>query len=172
MIVGNETAGAGGTGPTPAQISTGGANATGNTGTTQVTQSIVLTGNDVASQLAAVLNLGVGVSNSGLNFALAAVTGNNTGSPSSVTFVTHGRRRVDRHRWRERAREPVDERGVPGRDGECVRQRQSARRPASHHREFRVGPGEQWTERGGRRRAQRHPARTRRRRRLRRNSSC
>ena len=90
MIVGNETAGAGGTGPTPAQISTGGANATGNTGTTQVTQSIVLTGNDVASQLAAVLNLGVGVSNSGLNFALASVTGNNTGSPSSVTFVTLG----------------------------------------------------------------------------------
>jgi hypothetical protein len=89
MIVGNESAGAG-TGPTPAQISTGGANATGNTGTTQVTQSIVLSGNDVASQLAAVLNLGVGVSNSGLNFALAAVTGNNSGSPSSVTFVTMG----------------------------------------------------------------------------------
>ncbi len=90
MIVGSEAAGAGGTGPTPAQISSGGANATGNTGTTQVTQSIVLSGNDVASQLAAVLNLGVGVSNSGLNFALAAVTGNNTGSPSSVTFVTLG----------------------------------------------------------------------------------
>ena len=36
-------------------------NATGNTGSTQVTQSIVLTGNDVASQLAAVLNIGVGV---------------------------------------------------------------------------------------------------------------
>ncbi len=90
MIVGNEAAGAGGTGPTPAQISTGGANSTGNTGTTQVTQSIVLSGDDVASQLAAVLNLGVGVSNSGLNFALAAVTGNNSGSPSSVTFVTLG----------------------------------------------------------------------------------
>ena len=50
----------------------------------------MLTGNDVASQLAAVLNIGVGVANSGLNFALAAVSSNNTGSPSSVTFVTIG----------------------------------------------------------------------------------
>lgn len=89
MIVGSESAGAG-TGPTPARITTGTSNATGNTGTTQVTQSIVLTGTDVTSQLAAVLNIGVGVSNSGLNFALAAVTGNNSGTPSSVTFVTMG----------------------------------------------------------------------------------
>ncbi|MGZ6963145.1 MAG: beta strand repeat-containing protein [Acidimicrobiia bacterium] len=88
-IVGSEAAGAG-TGPTPAQIDTGMANATGNVGTTTVTQSIVLTGNDVASQLATVLNLGVGVSNSGLNFALAAISGNNTGAPSSVTFITMG----------------------------------------------------------------------------------
>lgn len=89
MIVGNEAAGAG-AGPTGAAIHTGSANATGNTGTTQVTQSIVLTGNDVAAQLAAVLNIGVGVSNSGLNFALAAVSGNTSGTPSSVTFVTTG----------------------------------------------------------------------------------
>ena len=89
MIVGNESSGAG-TGPTPVRINTGTANATGNTGNTQVTQSIVLTGNDVASQLAAVLNIGVGVSNSGLNFALASVSGNNSGTPSSVTFVTMG----------------------------------------------------------------------------------
>jgi hypothetical protein len=89
MIVGNESSGAG-TGPTPVRINTGTANSTGNTGTTQVTQSIVLTGNDVASQLAAVLNIGVGVSNSGLNFALASVSGNNSGTPSSVTFVTMG----------------------------------------------------------------------------------
>ncbi len=89
MIIGDEASGAG-TGPTPVRINTGGASSTGNTGTTQVTQSIVLTGNDVASQLAAVLNIGVGVSNSGLNFALASVTGTNSGTPSSVTFVTMG----------------------------------------------------------------------------------
>ncbi len=89
MIVGSEAAGAG-TGPTPTSIMTGNASSTGNSGSTQVTQSIVLTGNDVAQQLAAVLNLGVGVANSGLNFALAAVSGNNQGSPSSVTFVTTG----------------------------------------------------------------------------------
>jgi hypothetical protein len=89
MIVGSESAGAG-TGPTPATISTGSSTATGNTGTTKVTQSIVLTGNDVASQLAAVLNIGVGVSNSGLNFALAAVSGDSSGGPSSLTFVTMG----------------------------------------------------------------------------------
>ena len=88
-IVGSNPAGAG-TGPTPAEIDTGMANATGNTGTTQVTQSIVLTGNDIASQLAAVLNIGVGVSNSGLNFALAAVSGASTGGPTSITFVTMG----------------------------------------------------------------------------------
>jgi hypothetical protein len=88
-IVGSNPAGAG-TGPTPAQIISGGSNATGNTGTTQVTQSIVLTGNDVAQQLAAVLNIGVGVANSGLNYALAAVSSNNAGAPSSVTFVTMG----------------------------------------------------------------------------------
>jgi hypothetical protein len=89
MIVGSEAAGAG-TGPTPVSIGTGNASSTGNSGSTKVTQSIVLTGNDVAQQLAAVLNLGVGVANSGLNFALAAVSGNNSGSPSSVTFVTAG----------------------------------------------------------------------------------
>lgn len=89
MIVGSETAGAG-TGPTPVAITTGNASSTGNSGSTQVKQTIVLTGNDLAQQLAAVLNLGVGVSNSGLNFALAAVSGNNQGAPSSVTFVTAG----------------------------------------------------------------------------------
>ena len=89
MIVGSEAAGAG-TGPTPTSIATGNATSTGNAGSTKVTQSIVLTGNDVAQQLAAVLNLGVGVANSGLNFALAAVSGNNAGGPSSVTFVTAG----------------------------------------------------------------------------------
>ena len=53
-------------------------------------QSIQLTGGDVASQLASVLNIGVGVANSGLNFALASVSSNNGGGPKSVTFVTMG----------------------------------------------------------------------------------
>jgi hypothetical protein len=91
MVIGqNETAGAGGSGPTPAQIDTGNANATGNTGTTSVKQTIQLTGGDVANQLASVLNIGVGVANSGLNFALASVSTNNGGGPQSVTFVTMG----------------------------------------------------------------------------------
>lgn len=90
VIAQGETAGAGGSGPTPAQINTGNSNATGNTGTTTVTQSIQLTGGDVASQLASVLNIGVGVANSGLNFALASVSSNNGGGPKSVTFVTLG----------------------------------------------------------------------------------
>ena len=90
VIAGNETAGAGGSGPTPAQINTGNSNATGNSGTTTVTQSIQLTGGDVANQLASVLNIGVGVANSGLNFALASVSSNNGGGPKSVTFVTMG----------------------------------------------------------------------------------
>jgi hypothetical protein len=87
-----ETAAGGGpgTGPTPTLISTGSAVATGNAGATKVTQSIVLTGRDVSSQLASVLNLGVGVANSGLNLALAAVATNNTGAPKSATFVTLG----------------------------------------------------------------------------------
>jgi hypothetical protein len=92
MVIGQgETAaGAGGTGPTPATIDTGRANATGNTGTTSVKQSIKLTGDDVADQLASVLNIGVGVANSGLNFALASVSTNNGGGPQSATFVTMG----------------------------------------------------------------------------------
>ncbi len=90
VLAQGETAGAGGSGPTPAQINTGNSNATGNTGTTTVTQSIQLTGNDVAGQLASVLNIGVGVANSGLNFALASVSSNNGGGPKSVTFVTMG----------------------------------------------------------------------------------
>ena len=120
MIVGSEAAGAG-SGPTPATINTGMANATGNTGTTQVTQSIVLTGNDVAAQLAAVLNIGVGVSNSGLNFALAAVSGNNSGTPSSVTFITTGGGSSIDAGAAERARQPIHQHGLPGRDGERVR---------------------------------------------------
>jgi hypothetical protein len=91
VIAQGETAtGGGGTGPTPATIDTGNANATGNSGTTSVKQSIKLTGDDVANQLASVLNIGVGVANSGLNFALAAVSTNNGGGPQSVTFVTMG----------------------------------------------------------------------------------
>jgi hypothetical protein len=90
VIAQGETAGAGGSGPTPAQINTGNSNATGNSGTTTVKQSIQLTGGDVASQLASVLNIGVGVANSGLNFALASVSSNNGGGPKSVTFVTMG----------------------------------------------------------------------------------
>lgn len=76
------------TGPTPAQIATGGATSTGNAGTTNVTQSIVLTGPDVTKQLATVLNLGVGVGNSGLNFAVGVVAGPNGAAPSSVTLLT------------------------------------------------------------------------------------
>jgi hypothetical protein len=92
MIIsrGETAAGGGSGGPTPTQINTGAAFATGNTGTTKVTQSLVLTGRDVSSQLASVLNLGVGVSNSGLNLALAAVSTNNAGGPKSATFVTIG----------------------------------------------------------------------------------
>lgn len=91
VLARSEVAGAGpGTGPTPAQITSGNANATGNTGSTKVTQSLVLTGRDVTNQLASVLNIGVGVANTGLNFALAAVSSNNAGGPKSATFVTMG----------------------------------------------------------------------------------
>jgi hypothetical protein len=55
-------------------IATGDASAVGNRAGTTVTQAAVVAGGDASTQIAAVLNIGIGVGNTGLNVAVGTVT--------------------------------------------------------------------------------------------------
>jgi hypothetical protein len=55
-------------------IDTGDASAVGNRAGTSVTQAAIVAGGDASTQIAAVLNIGIGIGNTGLNVAVGTVT--------------------------------------------------------------------------------------------------
>ena len=76
-------------GDTQTAIDTGDASAVGNRAQTTVTQAAVVAGGDASTQIAAVLNIGIGVGNSGLNVAMGTVTVDGL-SASQLTLLNTG----------------------------------------------------------------------------------
>ncbi len=70
-------------------IDTGNASAVGNRATTTVTQAAVVAGGDASTQIAAVLNIGIGVGNTGLNVAVGNVTVDGI-SAAQLTLLNSG----------------------------------------------------------------------------------
>ena len=70
-------------------IDTGNASAVGNRATTTVTQAAVVAGGDASSQITAVLNIGIGVGNTGLNVAMGNITVDGI-SAAQLTLLNSG----------------------------------------------------------------------------------
>ncbi len=70
-------------------IDTGDASAVGNRATTTVTQAAVVAGGDASSQITAVLNIGIGVGNTGLNVAMGNITVDGI-SAAQLTLLNSG----------------------------------------------------------------------------------
>ena len=70
-------------------IGTGDASAVGNRAGTTVTQAAVVAGGDASTQIAAVLNIGIGVGNTGLNVAVGTVTVDGA-SAAQLTLLNSG----------------------------------------------------------------------------------
>ena len=70
-------------------IDTGDASAVGNRAATTVTQAAVVAGGDASTQIAAVLNIGIGVGNTGLNVAIGNVTVDGI-SAAQLTLLNSG----------------------------------------------------------------------------------
>jgi len=70
-------------------IDTGNASAVGNRATTTITQAAVVAGGDASTQIAAVLNIGIAVGNTGLNVAVGNVTVDGV-SAAQLTLLNGG----------------------------------------------------------------------------------
>ncbi len=87
-VAGAGSAGAGGPGTTTSQVQSGNAGAVGDASKTGVKQSAVIGNGDNSNQTALVVNIGIGIGNSGLNITIGTV--DNNGQSAGTNSVTSG----------------------------------------------------------------------------------